>query len=132
MSNSSNFNDDGFTMPMRWAARRIATATLLVLLVLAGLGVGIYSLLNNTSVSAPTTKHPSHSAIAKQPAPTNNSPVSAPSTASTQTQTTTSQSALVNTGPGTTSSLLYVFIASTLIGMTAHYSWRKLMRQRLV
>ena len=132
MSNSSNLNDDGFTLPMRWAARRIATATLLVLLVLAGLGFGIYSLLNNASVSAPTTKQPSHSAIAKQPAKANNNPVSVPSTATTQTQTATSQSALVNTGPGTTSSLLFVFMASTLIGMVVHYSWRKLMRQRLV
>ena len=123
-SNTTN-DDDGFSPPMRWAARRLLIAAVLVALIIAGLVFGIYSILNNSSVSAPSIKGSNHSLSTKAPSTaktTSNSNVAQQNQNQTST-TTTQQSQLINTGPG--SSILVGFFAFSVLGTVMHYTWRR-------
>lgn len=115
---SSTSNDNGSNMPMRWAASRIASAVILILLVLGGLAYGIYSLVNSsdTTPTPHSTTHTKQAPITKVTAPTPSSSIAAQTPSDTQTQ-------LTNTGPGDVA--LIGFIGASLIGGLGHYAWRK-------
>jgi hypothetical protein len=120
------------SVPMRWAAKRIASAAILVLLILGGLSYGIYSLVNTGS--SPTVSKPQSSSKVKAPAPKQTTTSTSPSVAS-QASTpiptpTTAQTSgqLTNTGPGDVA--LVGFISVTLVAALTHYGWGKLKLRR--
>ncbi len=124
--------DDDGNEPRRWAPSRVASAGILVVLILGGLAYGIYSLVNTSST---TTTHPHTVAPALKPK--QNSSPAKPTT--TPGATTTSpapfssakvppSNSLSNTGPGDTA--LYGFISATIIGTLSHYGWRRFRRNQ--
>ena len=121
-SNTTN-DDDGYGYPMRWAARRLIVAGILVVVLIGVLVFGVYAILNSSSVSAPTIKNGNHSVVSKKPSAASVTTDSNPSQPSANQNTVNSQSQLTNTGPG--SSVFVSFTAATVLGMAAHYVWRR-------
>lgn len=125
--------DDNGNEPRRWAPTRVASAAILLVLVLGGLAYGIYSLVNTSSTN--TTTHPHAVEPALKPKQ-NSAPVKPTTTPSTTTtspapssSTTAPQShSLTNTGPG--DAALYGFMAATIIGTLSHYGWRRFKRNQ--
>ena len=124
--------DDNGDEPRRWAPSRVASAAILVVLVLGGLAYGIYSLVNTSSTTTtrphavePALKPKQNSAPAK--------PATTPSATTTPTAPSSSTTApqshsLTNTGPG--DAALYGFMAATIIGTLSHYGWRRFKRNQ--
>ncbi len=129
--NNLETNSDS-SVPMRWAAKRVASAAILVILILGGLSYGIYSLVNTGS--SPTVSKPQSSSSSKTKAAlpkqtASNVPSTSTSQASTPTSSTSQTSGqLTNTGPGDVA--LIGFISVTFVAALAHYTWRKLTLRR--
>ncbi len=143
-------NDAGSEEPRRWAPSRIASAAVLVILVLGGVAYGIYSLTssggsgsnspfstkNNQHLTSPKPKSSNNAPIANNNSSssnkstsgstksTNDTSTSGGSTPSSGGSSTTSGQQLSNTGPGDTA--IIGFAAAAVLGTVAHYGWRKL------
>ncbi len=134
MTQSNDFkasNEPG--VPMRWAAKRIASAIILVALILSGLGYGIYSILNNSSSPAVSKPQSSSKVAASKPKPTTNNPPSSSVSSAASGSTAvvpaaTASGQLTNTGPGDVA--IIGFMGVSLIASLAHYGWAKLMLRR--
>lgn len=145
--------NNGSGEPRRWAPSRIASAAVLVLLVLGGIAYGIYSLTSNGSNNSNNVNpNSSKSQNLTNPAPqkgtskstppktatnggktstsgskssgTSSSSSSASSSASGgATPSTTANGQLSNTGPGDVAAV--GFVVASVVGAFAHYGWRK-------
>ena len=123
ISSNTTDEDDEYGYPMRWAARRLIIAGILVVALIGALVFGIFAILNSSSVSAPTIKNGNHSVVSKKPSTSSVTTDSNPSQPSVNLSTVNPQSQLTNTGPG--NSVFVSFTAATVIGVAAHYVWRK-------
>jgi type VI protein secretion system component VasK len=113
-----------------WPLLRIISASLLVLVVLALIGYGIYSVVNNNSSNKVATN-----ALPKTPAgisqqqnnsatnPNSNQAGGAPTSGSSATTMPSSPSQLTNTGPG--NSVIIGFSLAFAGGTALHYVWRR-------
>ncbi len=120
--------DSGNSSLRRWAPSRIASALVLVIVILGGAAYGIYT-LTSSSPSKPSvsSQSPKEQSTKSPNSGTNNSssgsnPGSSNSTPSTNQGN--SSGSLTNTGPGDTA--LISFIAFSAIGTVTHYALRKL------
>ena len=123
--------------PRRWSATRIASAAVLLIVILGAIAYGIYAWVNSggsgkhnqTASNSVTNSSPNNNLA--QPFPkANNSNGSGSTNGSSANNSTSGQSAansttqLSNTGPGDTT--LIGFLAATVTGTAVHYGWRKL------
>lgn len=133
----------------RWSASRIASASVLLLLVLAAIAYGIYSWVASGSSSSKSTAINQHIVA---PAPNTKNGSSPKSNKSTTSKTTvnapakgsssvsanagsngtstaksasgsTATTSLSNTGPGDTAAI--GFVAASVLGTALHYGWRR-------
>jgi len=109
--------------PTRWSVSRVIAAVFVLVVILAGVGYGIYSLTRPTKASPAVSSH------LVAPKTTTNKPTTSPTTKPTTTQVkpavtpppaTTKQ--LTNTGPGNIA--IIGFLAAFLVGAAFHYGWR--------
>ena len=121
MSNRSSGGDIDFNSSMRWGGSRIASALILILIVLGGVSYGIYSIIKPANSSAPSTKT---NQTTNQPSKTTESNNSNRSTSTNaQSAQTSTPTELTNTGPG--DGVLIAFISVAAFSTTLHYAWRK-------
>ena len=131
MNKTTQNNATSSGVPLRWAPSRIASAVILVLLIIGGIVFGTYSVVNNTPAPAtPKSQSAPKSNNTMPPAKTSTptAPTS-PSTSNAGPTSTTSAAPnqLTNTGPG--SAVYIVFASVTLLASALHYSYRWLRRR---
>ncbi len=121
--------------PRRWSATRIASAAILLIVILGAVAYGIYSWANsgsntkhNQTASNSVTNNSANNLA--QPFPKTNSSgsnssagASGSTTNGVSGQSASNSSTLTNTGPGETA--LIGFMAATAVGTLIHYGWRR-------